>query len=305
MKEAAILILSILVCYLLWRLFAIKYTLKKAEKELREISGEPEENRIVKFPVPDKTVESFLFAVNENLEGIRKLRIAYGKKEEKLKEEIENISHDLRTPLTAILGYLKMMDSGAMSSEEQESLKIVRKKAGELQKLIEQFYELSRVSDGNFQMKMEETDAGRILRECCLSHYGLLEKLKVELLLLETPVKIRGNEEALTRVFVNLLQNSVRYGQTELSVSIQKKEKEAVFIFANDIEEGIELSEPSRIFDRFYMQEASRTKGGTGLGLTVSRYLVEYMNGKIWAEYKKSEKKTYLQITISFPLIFF
>ena len=154
-------------------------------------------------------------------------------------------------------------------------------------------------------MKMEETDAGRILRECCLSHYGLLEKLKVELFLLETPVKIRGNEEALTRVFVNLLQNSVRYGQTELSVSIQKKEKEAVFIFANDIEEGIELSEPSRIFDRFYMQEASRTKGGTGLGLTVSRYLVEYMNGKIWAEYKKSEKKTYLQITISFPLIFF
>jgi len=250
-------------------------------------------------------VESFLFAVNENLEGIRKLRIAYGKKEEKLKEEIENISHDLRTPLTAILGYLKMMDSGAMSSEEQESLKIVRKKAGELQKLIEQFYELSRVSDGNFQMKMEETDAGRILRECCLSHYGLLEKLKVELSLLETPVKIRGNEEALTRVFVNLLQNSVRYGQTELSVSIQKKEKEAVFIFANDIEEGTELSEPSRIFDRFYMQEASRTKGGTGLGLTVSRYLVEYMNGKIWAEYKKAEKKTYLQITISFPLIFF
>ena len=117
MKEAVILILSILVCYLLWRFFSIKYTLKKAEKELREISAEPEENRIVKFPVPDKTVESFLFAVNENLEGIRKLRIAYGKKEEKLKEEIENISHDLRTPLTAILGYLKMMDSGAMSSE--------------------------------------------------------------------------------------------------------------------------------------------------------------------------------------------
>ena len=168
MKEAVILILSILVCYLLWRLFSIKYTLKKAEKELREISAEPEENRIVKFPVPDKTMEAFLCAVNENLEEIRKLRIAYAKKEENLKEEIENISHDLRTPLTAILGYLKMMDISSMSREEQESLKIVRKKSEELQKLIGQFYELSRVSDGNFQMKLEETDAGRILRECCL-----------------------------------------------------------------------------------------------------------------------------------------
>jgi len=86
---------------------------------------------------------------------------------------------------------------------------------------------------------------------------------------------------------------------------VQKREKEVLFIFANDIEEGTELSEPSRIFDRFYMQEASRTKGGTGLGLTVSRYLVEYMNGKIWAEYKKTEEKTFLEIIISFPLIFF
>lgn len=188
MKEAVILILSILVCYLLWRLFSIKYTLKKAEKELREISAEPEENRIVKFPVPDKTMEAFLCAVNENLEEIRKLRIAYAKKEENLKEEIENISHDLRTPLTAILGYLKMMDISSMSREEQESLKIVRKKSEELQKLIGQFYELSRVSDGNFQMKLEETNAGRILRECCLSHYGLLEKLKVELFIPEMPV---------------------------------------------------------------------------------------------------------------------
>lgn len=305
MKEGMILILSILVCYFLWRLFAIKYTLKKAEKEIRGISAEPEENRIVKLSVPDKTAESFLCAVNENLTEIRKLRIAYEKKEEKLKEEIENISHDLRTPLTAILGYLKMMDTESMSCEEQESLKIVRKKSEELQKLIEQFYELSRVSDGNFQMKLEETDAGRILRECCLSHYGLLEKLKVELFIPETPVKIRGNQEALTRVFVNLLQNSVRYGQTELTVFAEKKENEVVFIFANDIEEGTELSEPSRLFDRFYMQEESRTRGGTGLGLTVSKYLVEYMNGKIWAEYKKTEEKTYLEIFMSFPLIFF
>ncbi len=79
MKEAVILILIILVCYLLWRLFSIKYTLKKAENELREISAEPEENRIVKFPVSDKTMEAFLCAVNENLEEIRKLRIAYVK----------------------------------------------------------------------------------------------------------------------------------------------------------------------------------------------------------------------------------
>ena len=93
------------------------------------------------------------------------------------------------------------------------------------------------------------------------SHYGLLEKLKVELFIPEMPVKIRGNQEALTRVFVNLLQNSVRYGQTELTVFAENKENEAVFIFENDIEEGTELSDPSRLFDRCLYAGSFQDKG--------------------------------------------
>lgn len=292
------------IIYLACRLLILKKAMKKASRELREISLELDENRLVKMPVPEKELEEFLEAINQNLEAIRAERRNHQQEELKLKEQIENISHDLRTPLTAILGYLKMIDTEQMDLEYRNYLQTAIKKSYTLQNLTAQFYELSRVNAENFHLKLEPVNVVRILKETCLEHYGLFEKeqLKINMSLKENSFVISGEEEALKRVFSNLIQNTIRYAKSELNIQVEPGlDGETVkLIFSNDIEAEQELADPERLFDRFYMQEQSRTYGGTGLGLTISKSLVEHMNGTIHAAYSGEAGKRFLTFTIQF-----
>lgn len=297
-----IVILSIVILYLLCRLVLLKKAILRAGKELQDISLHLDENRVLKLEAPEKELERFLEIVNQNLTNIRTQRQEYQQKERILKEQVENISHDLRTPLTAVLGYLKMIDQEQMDAGDREYLEIAVRRSCTLQNLIAQFYELSRVTSDDFQMKLEPVDAFRSLKETCLEHYGLFEKEQMMLKLphIERAVMIQGNAQALQRVFSNLLQNSIRYAKSELNIEVEQNagEDTVKFIFANDIEAEQEVSEPERLFERFYMQEQSRHKGGTGLGLTISKGLVEHMNGSISAEYVGEASQRYLVITI-------
>ena len=114
--------------------FAVRYlllrrSLRQVDRELREIVGHLEDNRIVKLPRPDADLEALLGTVNRALEGIRRQAVAYSRREVELKAQIERISHDLRTPLTSICGYLALVDEGALDAETRESLVVVRRKA--------------------------------------------------------------------------------------------------------------------------------------------------------------------------------
>ena len=111
--------IALLACgYFAFRFFSLRSAVSKAEKELREISGELKENRMVKLPQPERGLEKLFLAINENLEAIRRERLSYQKKERDLKEQVENISHDLRTPLTGLLGYLKMIEREALGADD-------------------------------------------------------------------------------------------------------------------------------------------------------------------------------------------
>lgn len=290
--------------YLAFRLFTLQKALEKARKELGEISEELFENRVIKLAVPDRKLEELLETVNENLRKIRTERKVYQQNERKLKEQIENISHDLRTPLTAVIGYLKMIDADKLGEEDREFLKIAIHKSYTLQELTGQFYELSRVTSHEFTLEKEVLDGTRILKETCLENYSLLEKAGLDLTLpdFEKTMMIEGNREALNRVFCNLIQNSIRYAKEELRVRIQEDEdkKTVRFVFSNDIDPEQEIENPELLFERFYMQEESRSHAGTGLGLTISRTLTEHMGGHMWAEYSGDQGKRFLTFYIQF-----
>lgn len=292
------------VFYLAFRLFTLQKALEKARKELGEISEELFENRVIKLAVPDRKLEELLEAVNENLRMIRTERKVYQQNERKLKEQIENISHDLRTPLTAVIGYLKMIDADKLGEEDREFLKIAIHKSYTLQELTGQFYELSRVTSHEFTLEKEVLDGSRILKETCLENYSLLEKAGLDLTLpdFEKAIMIEGNREALNRVFCNLIQNSIRYAKEEFRVRIQEEEDKRTvsFVFSNDIDPKQEIENPELLFERFYMQEESRSHAGTGLGLTISRTLTEHMGGHMWAEYSGDQGKRFLTFYIQF-----
>ena len=286
--------------YFALRLFLVHRGMDTAGRALSEISGMPEENRVLKSEIPDRHLEGLLEKINENLTELQKYRIQYMAQETALREQVEEISHDLRTPLTAILGYLKMMDRESLEAEDREALEVAVKKSEPLQGLIQQFYELSQVTSENFRLEADRLDAAKLVRECCLAYYEVLEqrKLEAKIEIPDGPVWISADRNGLERVISNLLKNIERYAVSEFYVILYSDGGRIRLVFGNDIELDMRRENPEKLFERFYMGSASRSRGGTGLGLTISRHLVEGMHGKIHASYQERKGKDYLEIEI-------
>ncbi len=303
MLYVMIIILAFSAAYLICRLFLVKKALKNTAIKLHEISQELEENRILRLEVPDKQLEMLLQEINANLENIRKTKLQYDRKEKEFQKEIENISHDLRTPLTAIIGYLEMINETDLSPENRRNLEVVSNRARSMQELINRFYELSQVSGAGYQLELQEMDICKLFREMILAQYGILEKknLEVEIELPDRPIVIWGNHEAFERIFSNLFQNVQRYALSRLQLSLQEEKGRVRIIFMNDMEEGNRLSQPELIFERFYMADKSRKNGGSGLGLTIAAELAGHMRGSIHAANVEENDRTYLKIEMEFP----
>lgn len=224
---------------------------------------------------------------NKVLGKIREERIGYERREKEFQKQIENISHDLRTPLTVILGYLKMLKKhpGAELSKDREladTLRILEQKAERMNTLVTQFYDYSRLCAGDFEMQMEKTDISRVLRESLMGNCRVLEEahLKVEADLPQHPLWIIGNQSALERIFFNLFQNGGRYADTVFQIAVKEENQEVSISFTNDTKK-LSREDLPRLFERFYTQDSARSQGGTGLGLTVARFLAEEMGGTL------------------------
>jgi len=275
-------ILAVGVCYLSARLFLLKKAMKDAGKQLREINRNLEENRIVKFSAPNRELEELLKDVNDSLHTIRRERAVYAKREKAFKQQIENISHDLRTPLTSMIGYLRIMDTSSLGADAQEDLRTVIRKAERLQELITQFYDFSRLTASEYAIALEEVEVAKALREALADAYTELSERQLEVAtdIPENAVTIMANENALQRVLQNLLQNAGRYAKSSLEVSVEERTEEVFVSFTNDVE-NMDERDVEHLFERFYTLEQARTGGSTGLGLTIAKEFVEKMGGTI------------------------
>ncbi len=275
-------VLAIGVCYLFVRLLLVKKSMKDAGKQLQEINRHLEENRIVKLSVPNRELEDLLTDINDFLHAIRRERLVYAKREKAFKQQIENISHDLRTPLTSMIGYLRIVDTSSLSVEDREDLRTVIRKAERLQELITQFYDYSRLTDSEYSVALESVEVTKILREELADAYAELSARQLEVVtdIPENAVAVMANENALQRVFQNLLQNATRYAIRTLEVSVKETKEEVVICFANDVE-NLDEQDVEHLFERFYTVDRARSNGSTGLGLTIVKEFVEKMDGKL------------------------
>lgn len=275
--------------YFAIRYFALLYALKKTREELGYIQKDLTQNQALSLPLPDKHLGKLLLEINGLLEKIQEERQQYDKREKDFQKQIENISHDLRTPLTVILGYIKLLKSHGFTpeneGEQKESLEILEKKAISMEKLVSRFYDYSRLTSQDYSIEINKLDSSRLLKEALAGNYQLLSQshLLLQTHIPEKPVWVWGEETSLERIFQNLLQNAERYGQSCLCISLKETEEEAVFSFSNDTRLLTPADRPY-LFQRFYKQDSSRGHGGTGLGLTVARLLAEQMGGSLQAE---------------------
>ncbi|WP_312369516.1 sensor histidine kinase [Lachnoclostridium sp.] len=294
--------------YFTFRYFSLLYAFKEITNELNDIQQDLTKNQILDLPIPNRHLGKLLSSFNNTLEEIRGERQKYEKREKEFQRQIENISHDLRTPLTVILGYLKLIKKNdnsqiTVNKELSETLDIIEHKAEIMKNLVTQFYDFSRINAGDYGLPLDNVDVSRTLRESLMGNYQILEQahLEIEIDIPDHPLWVLGEESALERIFLNLLQNAGRYADTYLCISIKECEQNISISFMNDTRILSEDDVP-HLFDRFYMQDSSRNQGGTGLGLTVAKSLAEEMGATLSVNMNdiKSEKDKF---TVCFELL--
>ncbi|MDE5950634.1 MAG: HAMP domain-containing histidine kinase [Acetatifactor sp.] len=282
--------MGIAVLFLALRYRMLQKCVRQASLDMEEILDSPQENRILRISTPSREAERLLEQINRYIQYHQRERIDWQRQERQLQEQIENISHDLRTPLTAILGYLELVDGSGLSEADKEALAVVERRSRYLQRLICDFYDLSRLERKNVQLQHRPVEITRLVRETMLSYSPEFEeqRLAVELSLPETAVTVLGDREALERILHNLVQNALRYARSRFWICVRKASstegESRVFLeFCNDTDSLTQADIPF-LFERFYTADHARPSGSTGLGLTVSKLLAQAMGGAAWAE---------------------
>ncbi|WP_338751150.1 HAMP domain-containing histidine kinase [Bacillus sp. FJAT-52991] len=236
----------------------------------------------------DQELQKLLVAINHLLEAKQITNADHAKVEMSMRKMLSNVSHDLKTPLTVILGYIEILQTDQMLSEEERQalLKKVQMKTYELMELIHKFFDLAKLESGDKDIELTRVCINEVCQENILSFYDLLttKGFSVHIDIPEKPLYALGNTEMLGRVLNNLISNAIAYGNDgkTLGMAVRSDEK-MVYIDVWDKGKGISESHIDKVFERMYTLEDSRNRlyQGSGLGLTITKRLVEALGGEI------------------------
>ena len=301
-------LISIAGGYVAFRYISLLRALKQIQKELDVIQQDLSKNQMIHLPVPNNRLKELLITINSFLDELHHERARYTKQEKEFQKQIENISHDLRTPLTSLLGYVRLYKKSQSSyisqnAELSDTLDVIERKSESLKNLITQFYDFSRLTAHDYTVNLIKIDTVKLLRESFADNCHILEEthLNVSLDLPDRPIYVLADKTALERIFFNLFQNAGRYAHTFFHITIKNEQNSIKILFANDTC-SLSSEDISHLFDRFYIQESARSQGGTGLGLTIARSLAEEIGGELSVSSKKSNGNNSLLISFTLAL---
>lgn len=277
----AIAVLSCAVIVLLYRYIRLKSEIRKISGQLEELVSDNSE-KMLDISFVDKELERLAGLFNQYNDKQRQVVAGAIKDEDFLKDSVANISHDLRTPLTVILGHLQLIAKTDLTPDQRERLDIVNNKAVRMKELVDTFYEYSLVTTSNEVMKHDKLNILNMLIDLISDCAPLMDKKGItpKIDLPEHSVYIYSDRNAIDRILQNLITNSIRYSAGDINVKLETVNDGIVLSVANPIPEDSEL-DPDRMFDRFYTGDSSRNSGGTGLGLAVVKELTSKLGGNI------------------------
>lgn len=274
-------IILFLICiFLAVKLYVIKQSIKEIEKSFSKILR-TDTNNIIAISSSDKDIKNLTINLNNNLSELRGQKLQYKNGNQELKKIITNISHDLRTPLTAIKGYVDLIEQEKLSNNQKKYLKVIQKKSNELTELTGQLFEYTKLMDIDVKIKKEESCINEILEETLVSYYSIFKEQNIipSISICSTKVYKIVNKISIIRVFENILSNVVKYSNGDLKVEMQEN---GTITFSNKAT-SLDETTVQKIFDRYFSVE--NAKESTGIGLSIAKQLVELNNGSIKAEY--------------------
>lgn len=279
-------ILSLATAFLILKLVGLYVQIHRITKQLDDFISE-RTHKILDVSLSDPFLESMAANINRSIYLQEKMRINEVQRERAIRDDIANISHDLRTPLTAMIGYL------SLSKEEKDFLQkslyidIALQKAMSLQSLVDNFFEMSYIDSDACQIQLISLDLNKIIRDELLASYCEFENHSITPLieLPEHPVMILGNELAIERIIQNLIANAISYSTGQIEVCLKMKGEGAELIVRNS-SHFISDQEREKIFDRFYRASTERISGHAGLGLYIAKQLILKQGGSVRSDYK-------------------
>lgn len=267
-------------------------TLKKSVREIRAdfvAHKKGDSNSLITVSGRDKDICSLATDMNEVLKEQRKMYLLYERGDRELKSSVANISHDLRTPLTAISGYLELLKDEEKSETVEKYLSIIEERTNHMKKLTAEMFEYSVIvaKDEN-ELVLEDVHLNRMLEDCIMNYYAALLEKKIEVSVDITEEKIvrKLDKAHVERILSNLISNALKYSDGDLIISMTA---DGEITFANTAKNLTPVL-AERLFGRFYTVESARNS--TGLGLSIAKTFVERMHGEIRAEYH--EDKLYI-----------
>lgn len=276
------LILALLLLALVLKLCLLRSDLKALAEQFTQRIEQDSPNPLF-LPSRDAALRQLAVVLDRQLRQLRRARLRYENGDRELKAAVTNISHDLRTPLTAICGYLDLLEAETdPNTPNGRYLSAIRNRAQALTDLTEELFRYSVILSAQEDLPLAQVCVNDVLEESLVSFYPAFTQAGItpQVRLTEQRVLRPLNREALSRVFGNILSNALKYSAGDLSVTLSD-DGSAVF---SNAAPGLDEVQVGRLFDRFFTVEAARQS--SGLGLSISKTLVERMGGRITAEYE-------------------
>ncbi len=261
------------------RYFMLRRCVKNVSRDFEELI-KADSNGLISVDFRDKAACELAAELNRNLRELRDLERKFKNGDHELKEAVTNISHDLRTPLTAIYGYLELLRREDKSETVERYISQIENRTEAMKRLTEELFRYSVIISSADGEEPDPTDICAVLEESVAGLYGALTErgIRPEIDIPENKVVMNLNRESLSRIFGNILGNALKYSDGDLII---RMDENGDVEFSNTAENltGVDVG---RLFDRFFSVEAARNS--TGLGLAIAKELTERMGGKITAE---------------------
>lgn len=286
-KRGEVMIIKIVLIFII--LLLIVYIIR-IKRELKSISKQIEESKGEYINIHTNAINDSIEILAKNInylyDNSQKILAKNKKIENELRQSISNISHDLRTPLTSIKGYVQLIKEDSITDKEKNDyINIVEKRVENLQNLITSFYDLSRIHGNEFKFNLKKINLKTILCDSIAMYYNNFIEKNIEPVI-EIDEKIQdiiSDESVVERIFSNLIGNMLKYADKNIKISLFQEENYIISKFQN-LAPNLKEEDMDKLFDRFYTSDKSRSDKNTGLGLAITKSLLDRLNNKIEAK---------------------
>ena len=284
--------LALLALFLLAHLLVLRHSLREAAEELDE-KLRTDTNTLISISTGDRAMQALAARLNRQLRALRRERLKLQTGNAELTAAVTNVSHDLRTPLTAICGYLDLLEQEPQSEKSGRYLAVIRERTDAMRALTEELFRYSVLTATADELHTEPVCLNDVLEQSLAGFYGALSARSItpSVQLPDEKIIRPLDAAALRRIFDNILSNAAKYSDGDLSVTLSP---DGTITFSNRAS-ALSRVEAARLFDRFYTVESAR--GSTGLGLAIAKLLTERLHGSITADYQNAS----LTLRLSFP----